>query len=202
MKLYYAPGACSLSPHIVLRELGLKFDLERVDLKARKTASGKDFLKINPKGYVPALELENGTVLTEGAAIVQFLADRKPDTGLAPAPGSLARVRLQEQLNFLASELHKAFSPLFNPATPEDVKATATDRVARRFDDLENLLGDGRSYLMGEGYSVADAYLFVLASWTKPTGIDLSRWPKVKALVQRIAQRPPVTEALRAEGLS
>lgn len=202
MKLYYAPGACSLSPHIVLRELGLKFDLERVDLKARKTASGKDFLKINPKGYVPALELEDGTVLTEGAAIVQFLADRKPDTGLAPAPGSLARVRLQEQLNFLASELHKAFSPLFNPATPEDVKATARDRVARRFDDLENLLGDGRSYLMGEGYSVADAYLFVLASWTKPTGIDLSRWPKVKALVQRIAQRPPVTEALRAEGLS
>ena len=199
MKLYYTPGACSLSPHIILRELGLQFDLERVDLATKKTASGRDYLKINPKGYVPALELEEGEVLTEGAAIAQYLADRKPDSGLAPPSGTLKRTRLQEQLNFLASELHKSFSPLFQKDASAEAKAAAVAHIASRLDHLETTLGDGRPYLMGSDYTIADPYLFIIASWAKPTGIDLGRWPRLAALVDRIGRRPMVMAALQAE---
>lgn len=200
MKLYYAPGACSLSPHISLREAGVPFDLERVDLASRKTASGEDFSKINPKGYVPALRLDDGEVLTEGAAMVQFIADRHPLAGLAPANGTLERARLQEHLNFIASELHKAFSPLFGAPT-EEAKQVAVANVVRRLDHVERVLGDGRLYLLGERFSVADAYLFTVANWTGPTGIGLDRWPHVAAFVARIAARPSVQAAMRAEGL-
>lgn len=202
MKLYYAPGACSLSPHIVLRELGLPFDLERVDLATKKTASGADFLKINPKGYVPALQFDDGEVLTEGAAIVQYLADQKPDARMVPAVGTLPRTRLQEQLNFLASELHKAFTPLFQRNASEETKTAALSNVERRLDLVEQMLADGRPYLMGDAYTVADAYLFVLSGWSKPTGIDLAKWPKLSAFVQRMRQREAVGAALQAEGLA
>jgi glutathione S-transferase len=201
MKLYYAPGACSLSPHISLREAGAAFDLERVDTKTRTTQSGADYLAINPKGYVPALQLDGGEVLTEGAAVVQFIADRHPAAGLAPANGSLERARLQEHLNFIASELHKAFTPLFDPSAPEAAKQAAPAAVARRLDHIERLLADGRAYLMGERFSVADAYLFTVASWTGPTGIGLDRWPRLAAFVARVAARPAVQAAMRAEGL-
>ncbi|OFX03024.1 MAG: glutathione transferase GstA [Alphaproteobacteria bacterium RIFCSPHIGHO2_12_FULL_66_14] len=201
MKLYYAPGACSLSPHISLREAGVPFDLERVDLASRKTASGEEFSKVNPKGYVPALRLDDGEVLTEGAVMVQFIADRYPAAGLAPANGTLERVRLQEHLNFIASELHKAFSPLFTPSTSEEAKRAAQANVARRLDYFEQLLGDGRLYLLGERFSVADAYLFTVANWTGPTGIGLAKWPNVAAFVARVAARPSVQAAMRAEGL-
>ncbi len=201
MKLYYAPGACSLSPHISLREAGVPFDLERVDLASRKTASGEDFSKINPKGYVPALRLDDGEVLTEGAAMVQFIADRNPKAGLAPANGTLERVRLQEHLNFIASELHKAFSPLFNPSISAEAKQAAVAAVARRLDHFERHLADGRAHLLGERFSVADAYLFTVASWTGPTGIGLDKWPNVAAFVARVAARPAVQAAMRAEGL-
>lgn len=202
MKLYYAPGACSLSPHIVLRELGLPFDLERVDLTTKKTTSGADFLTINPKGYVPALQFDDGEILTEGAAIVQYLADQKPDARLAPPTGSWPRTRLQEQLNFLASELHKAFTPLFQRNASEETKKAALSNVERRLDLVEQMLADGRPYLMGDAYTVADAYLFVLSGWSKPTGIDLGKWPKLSAFVQRMRQREAVGAALQAEGLA
>lgn len=201
MKLYYSPGACSLSPHIVLRETGAAFDLERVDLATRKTESGADYAAINPKGYVPALTLDNGEALTEGAAIVQYLADQAPHSGLAPASGTLPRARLQEHLNFIASELHKAFGPLFTANASDDVKGAARENVARRFDHLEKALSDGRSYLLGEAFSVADAYLFVVANWAKPTGISLDRWPRLAAFIERVAQRPSAQAAMRAEGL-
>lgn len=201
MKLYYAPGACSLSPHISLREAGVSFDLERVDLASGKTANGEDFSKINPKGYVPALRLDDGEVLTEGAAVVQLIADRHPEAGLAPANGTLERTRLQEHLNFIAAELHKAFTPLFNPSTPEAAKQAAVANVARRLDHIEQLLAGGRSWLLGERFSVADAYLFTVANWTGPTGIGLDRWPNLKAFVARAAARPAVQAAMRAEGL-
>jgi glutathione S-transferase len=201
MKLYYAPGACSLSPHISLREAGVSFDLEKVDTRTRRTESGADYLSINAKGYVPALQLDDGEVLTEGAAVVQFIADRHPDVGLAPAGGTLERARLQEHLNFIASELHKAFTPLFDPSAPEDAKQAAPAAVARRLDHVERLLADGRAFLLGERFSVADAYLFTVASWTGPTGIGLDRWPRLAAFVARVAARPSVRAAMRAEGL-
>jgi glutathione S-transferase len=202
MKLFYSPGACSLSPHIVLRELGLRFELERVDAATKKTETGRDYLKTNPKGYVPALELDSGDVLTEGAAIVQFLADRNLDAELAPPAGTLQRARLQEHLNFLASELHKAFGPLFAPQAGAEAKAAAPANIGRRLDHIEAVLGDGRPYLLGERYSVADAYLFVIAGWTKPTGIGLARWPNVAAHQARVARRSAVQAAMRAEGLA
>jgi glutathione S-transferase len=202
MKLYFTPGACSLSPHIVLRELGLAFELEKVDLAAKRTASGADFRTINPKGYVPALGLAEGEILTEGAAIVQFLADQHPQAGLAPAPGTIERARLQAYLNFLSSELHKAFGPLFNPALPAADREAAKANIARRYDLVEQGLADERSYLLGEAFSVADAYLFTISSWAAPTGVDLSPWPHVQALVARVASRPAVRAALEAEGLT
>jgi glutathione S-transferase len=199
MKLYYAPGACSLSPHIVLREAGLDFDLERVDLAAKKTEAGADFREFNPKGYVPALQLDDGQVLTEGAAIVQYLADRRPEAGLLPAAGTLERARVQEHLNFVASELHKAFSPLFSPAASAEAKEAARTKVRQRLDDVERMLSDGRAFLTGDTFTVADAYLFVVAGWAKPTEIGLASWPNVEAFVNRVGEREAVREAVRAE---
>ena len=199
MKLYYSPGACSLSPHIVLRELGLPFTLERVDFKTGKTASGSDFKAINPKGYVPALELDDKQVLTEGPAIVQYLADRVPDQGLAPAPGSFDRVRLQEWLTFIGTELHKSFSPLFRPG-PDETKAAAKQRIRNWLDWLEPQLG-ARPYLLGDRISVADIYLWVVTGWSAYVDLPLEGWPNLVAWRSRIAGRPAVQAALQAEGL-
>ncbi len=200
MKLYYIPGACSLSPHIILREAGLSFDLVKVDGKTKKTDSGTDFNAINPKGYVPLLELDDGQRLTEGAVIVQYLADRKPEAKLAPAAGTPDRYRLQEWLNFIASEVHKGFSPLFNPQLPESWKTVVVDRLGTRFDYLSKHL-EKNQYLMGNGFSVADAYLFTVLNWTRFVGIDLGKWPLLQAYSARIAARPSVQQALAAEGL-
>jgi glutathione S-transferase len=200
MKLYYAPGACSLSPHIVARELGINVELKKVNTKDKTIEGGGDYWKVNPRGYVPALELDNGQVLTEGPAIVQYLADQKPDAGLAPKAGSFERYRLQEWLNFLTSEIHKGFSPLFKPTTPEDYKPVVKENLAGRFNWLNEELGK-REYLTGSQFSVADAYLFVLLNWTKPTQIDLGKWPNLQAFQKRVGARPKVKEALQAEGL-
>jgi glutathione S-transferase len=200
MKLYYSPGACSLSPHIVAREAGLDIPIERVSLSKKTTESGADFTTINPKGYVPTLQLDSGEVLTEGPAIVQYLADQKPDSGLAPANGTLARYRLQEWLNFISTELHKQFSPLFNPKTPAEYKEMVKERLYTRFDFLTQELG-GKQYLMGDGFSVADAYLFTVLNWCKSQQIDLNRWPALKEYQDRVAARPAVKTALKEEGL-
>ena len=202
MKLYYAPGACSLASHITLREAGASFDLEMVDLKQKQTAGAADFAAINPKGYVPVLALADGQHLTEGAAILQFIADQHPKAELAPAAGTLERARLQEHLNYVASELHKAFSPLFNPASSEAEKEAARTRVGQKLDLIEKTLGDGRSYLLGDRFSVADAYLFTVVNWTGPTGIGLDAWPHVAAFHRRVAAREAVQAALKAEGLA
>jgi glutathione S-transferase len=199
MKLYYSPGACSLSPHIVARELGINVELKKVNTKDKKIEDGGDFWKVNPKGYVPALELDNGQVLTEGPAIVQYLADQKPEMRLAPKNGTLERYKLQEWLNFITSEIHKGFSPLFRPTTPDEYKKIAKENLAGRFNWLDKELG-GREYLTGK-FSVADAYLFTVLNWTKPTQIDTSKWPNLVAYMGRIAARPKVKEALKAEGL-
>ena len=200
MKLYFSPGACSLSPHIVLREAKIAADLEQVDLKTKKTKSGADYAAINPKGQVPALALDDGKMLTEGPAIVQYLADQKADSGLAPKAGSFERYQLQEWLNFLTTELHKQFSPLFKPNTPEDYKKIAKENLAARFDWLDKQLA-GKDYLMGKQFTVADAYAFVLLNWTKFQSIDLARWPNLTAFQKRVGARPKVQEALQAEGL-
>lgn len=198
MKLYFAPGACSLSPHIVLRELGIDFTPVKVDLAAKTTADGADFKAINPKGYVPAIELDNGQVLTEGPAIVQFLADSKPEAGLAPAAGTWERYRLQEMLNFISTEIHKQFSPLFNAANPDSVKDAQKAKLAQRFDGIEPLLAQ-QPYLTGQHFSVADAYLFTVLGWSKYFNIDLGRWPAISAFVERTAARPAVVAALAYE---
>ena len=200
MKLYYAPGACSLSPHIALREAGLDFTLEKVDLKSKKTASGADFLAVNAKGYVPALQLDNGQVLTEGPAIVQYVADQKPQSGLAPAAGTIERYRLAEWLNFITSELHKSFSPLFNAEAAPAWKDAARANIAKRLDLIERHL-DGKQFLLGDRFTVADGYLFTVLNWSGWTKFDLSKWPRVQAYLARIAERPKVREALAAEGL-
>jgi glutathione S-transferase len=200
MKLYFSPGACSLSPHIVAREAGLPITLVRVDTKGKKTITGDDYLSINGKGYVPLLELDDGTRLTEGPAIVQYLADRAPQTRLAPANGTIERYQLQEWLNFITSELHKQFSPLFDPSMPEDAKAKFRDKIAARLDWIVAQLGD-KPFLTGEDFTVADAYLFTVANWTKYTGIDLARWPALQAYLARVAARHGVQAALKEEGL-
>jgi glutathione S-transferase len=201
MKLYFSPGACSLHPHIALREAGLSFDLVRVDLRAHKTKDGGDYYAINPKGYVPTLELDDGTRLTEGAVIDQYIADRKPESKLAPPAGTMERYRLQEWLNFIAAEVHKSFGPLFNPATPDDAKAQAKERIGKKLDIAERAL-EGRSYLLGETFSVADGYLFNMIRWTEFTGIDTSPWPKLQAFAKRVSERPAVKAALEAEKAS
>ena len=201
MKLYYKPGACSLATHLVLHEAGETFDIEEVDTQAGRTKSGRDYTAINPKGYVPALELASGEVLTEGAAILQYIADRHPQSDLAPKAGTIARARLQEYLNYTASELHKAFGPFFSSTASEADKQAAGKNVAQKFDYLDDLLSDGRTHLLGSSFSVADAYLFVVANWSNFTGIDLKNWPHVAAFVERVAARPAAQAALKAEGL-
>ena len=201
MRLYYAPGACSLSPHIVLREAGRRFDLERVDLKTHRTASGADYLAINPKGYVPALQLDgDGGILTEGPAIVQYIADLAPEARLVPANGTPARYHLQAWLNFIATELHKQFGPLFDATTPAAVAAHQRGKIGARLLYLQDQLAD-RAFLMGEAFTVADAYLFVMLQWCRPHGIDLEIYPNLDDYEHRIAQRPAVVAALSAEGL-
>ncbi|APR78781.1 Glutathione S-transferase [Minicystis rosea] len=200
MKLYYSPGACSLSPHIVLREAGLPFELQRVDTRSKQLKGGGDFTEINDKGMVPALQLDDGSVLTEGPAIVQFLADQKPETGLVPKAGTMERYRLAEWLNFISTELHKGFTPLFNPATPEEYKLMVREALAKRFGLVQKRL-EGKTWAMGDQFTVADAYLFTVLSWTKFVGVDLSPWPVLVAYLERVAARPTVTEALVAEGL-
>jgi glutathione S-transferase len=199
MKLFYAPGACSLSPHIVLNEAGLSFDKIKVDTKS-KAMEGGDYRSINPLGYVPALELDDGTILTEGPAIVQWLADRVPEKKLAPAHGTLDRTKLQAWLNFVSTELHKGFSPLFNAAMPEEAKQFFRERLATRFQHLDRHLAD-KDYLMGKEFSVADAYLFTVSNWAAHTGVDLSGFPNVLAYRKRVLARPAVKAAMQAEGL-
>ncbi len=200
MKLYYSPGACSLSPHIALREAGLPFELVKKDLHAKTLEDGSDFRIINPKGYVPALAFDDGQVLTEGPAIVQYIADRVPDKQLAPPAGSMQRYRLQEWLNYITSELHKTFSPLFNKKASDEWKAAARELLDRRIDFVAKAL-EGRDYLMGDTFTVADCYLFTVLNWSGWVMIDLSRWPSVAGYMKRVAARPAVQEALKAEGL-
>ena len=201
MKLFYKPGACSLSPHIVLEESGLPYESESVDLKTKVTASGADFYAINPKGYVPALLLDSGELLTEGPAIVQYLADQVPAKRLAPANGTLERYRLQSWLTFIGTELHKSFSPFFNPAAGDDWKTIARANLERRLAYTDAQLA-GKSYLLGEDFTVADAYLFTVLSWAKFIKLDLAQWPNLAAYQARVAARPKVQAALKAEGLA
>ena len=199
MKLYYSPGSCALAPHIVLCELGAPHVLVVVNTKIRQYGGG-DYLQINSKGYVPTLELGDGQFLSEAAVILQYLADRKPDAGLAPAAGSMERYRLQEWLNFIATEVHKGFGPLWKVDSTDDEKQRTRDRLAIRFDWLAAQIA-GRDLLMGGRFTVADAYLFTVLNWCQWTGIDLARWPTLEEYVARIAARPKVREALEAEGL-
>ncbi len=198
MKLYFAPGACSLSPHIVLRELGLPFDLIKVDLGAKKTVDGEDYKTINPKGYVPALLTDDGNVLTEGPALVQYLADRKPEAGLAPANGSFARYQLQEWLNFISTEVHKSFSPLFDAAMPDVAKQIYMDKLKQRFAELDVVL-EKQDFLIGQQFSVADAYLYTVLRWTPHFKIDLNQWPALARFFARVDARPAVKAAVDAE---
>jgi glutathione S-transferase len=200
MKLYYSPGACSLSPHIVLIESGLAFEPVLASTKTHKLQDGTDYYTINPKGYVPLLELDNGERLTEGPAIVQYIADQVPAKGLAPANGTMARYRLQEWLNFITSELHKGVGGLFNAAMPEEAKALMKAKAAERFKWVDSQL-EGKSYLMGDAFSVADAYLFTVTNWTRHVGIDISALKNLGAFQARMAARPAVQAAMKAEGL-
>jgi glutathione S-transferase len=200
MKLYYSPGACSLSPHIVANEAGIPIELEKVDLAEHKTESGQDFMTVNPKGYVPALRLDDGSILTEGPAIVQYLADQKPGSKLAPAAGTVDRYRLQEWLTFIGTELHKNFAPLFNKASTDDIKNMVKTNITKRLGYLNGQLAN-RQYLMGEGFTVADAYAFTVVNWTNFVGIDLKPYPNLGAYMGRVAARPKVHETLKAEGL-
>ncbi len=199
MQLYFAPGACSLASHITLREAGLPFDLKRADTKTKKLEDGADFFAVNSKGAVPALRLDDGQILTEGPVILQYLADQKPGT-LIPAAGTLQRYRVQEWLNYVTSEVHKTFSPLFNPGAGPEVKDYARAVLDKKFDWLEKQLA-GKTYLTGEAFTVADAYLFTVVNWSGAVGIDLGKWPALKAFHARVAARPKVQEAMAAEGL-
>ena len=200
MKLYYSPGACSLSPHIALLEAGLKATLVKVDTKTHKLAGGEDFYAINGKGYVPVLELDDGRRLTEGPAIVQYLADLRPESRLVPPAGSFERYRLQEWLNFITSELHKQYGPFFAPNTPAEYKAILRDKLRLRLEWLAGRLG-GNDYLLGSQFTVADAYLYTILRWSPFVDIDLAKWPVVAAYKARVEARPHVREALLAEGL-
>jgi glutathione S-transferase len=200
MKLYFSPGACSLSPHIVLREAGVAFEIEKVDLAKKLTSSGADYLAVNPKGYVPALALDDGSVLTEGPAIVQYVADLAPNSGLAPPAGTLERYRLIEWLNFISTELHKSFSPLFDPQASDEWKGIIRGRIGKKFDWVSGEL-EGRPFLMGDRFTVTDAYLFTILGWTRWVAIDLAQWPVLKAYADRIAARPAAVAAMKAEGL-
>ena len=200
MKLYYAPGACSMAPHIILRELGKKFDIEKVDLGAKKTESGADFLKANSKGYVPTLEIKKGENLTEVAIILQYLADKAKATKLLPKAGTMARYRAMESLNFVASELHKGIGGLFNPAMPDDGKKAIKDRVAKRLEWLNTLLGK-QNFMTGKSFGVADAYAFTVLNWCGMVGVDLAGYKNIGAFMGRVGSRKSVQATLKAEGL-
>jgi glutathione S-transferase len=200
MKLYYSPGACSLASHIALREAGLPFEAVKVNGRTKVTAGGDDYLRVTPKGYVPALQLDDGQVLTEGTAILPYIADQKPAAQLAPAAGTLPRYRLHEWLGYINSEIHKSFGPFFAPNTTDDMKAIGRQNLAKRFDFTQQQL-EGRPFLLGDTFSVADAYLFTVLGWTRLVGIDLGQWPGLQAYHARIAARPAVIAAMQAEGL-
>ena len=201
MKLYFAPGACSLSPHIVLEEAGIAAETEQVNNQEKKTKTGKDYWSVNPKGQVPALQLDSGEMLTEGPVIVQYVADQKPAAGLAGGAGTMERYRIQEWLNFTTSELHKTFGPIFRPTTPDAFKDISRANLGKRFDWIDQQLA-GKQYLMGDKFSIADAYMFTVMRWSPRVNIDISKWPNIKAYVDRVAARPKVQEALKAEGLA
>jgi glutathione S-transferase len=201
MKLYFSPGACSLSPHIVARELGIELTLDKVDLGTKKTHDGKDFLAVNPKGYVPALQLDSGEVLTEGPAIVQYLADKKPESKLIPAAGSLERYRVLEMLGYINSEIHKTYGPMFNPKVTPEVRADREAYLRKRYALVEPQLA-GKSYLFGEQFTVADAYLFTVTNWASFLKIDLAEFPNLVAFQARVAARPAVQAARAAEKAS
>jgi glutathione S-transferase len=200
MKLYYFTGACSLSPHIVALEAGLPVTMVKIDSKSKKIEGGADFLAINSKGTVPALQLDDGRVLTEGPAIVQYLADLRPESGLAPRAGTFERYQLMEILNYITSEVHKTFTPLFNPASPAEAKETALASLGKKFDWLSGFLGK-KPFLLGNTFTVADAYLFTVLNWTGHVKIDLAKWPILADYKARVAKRPKVIEAMKAEGL-
>jgi glutathione S-transferase len=200
MKLYYAPGACSLAPHIVLRELGKKFDLEKVDMGTKKTDGGKDFNKINAKSYVPTLEIKKGEVLTEGATILQYLADKAKATKLLPKAGTMARYRAMETLTFISSELHKSIGSLFNKAMPEAGRQITIERVTKRLDYVNDLLAKNK-FMTGKSYGVADAYAFTVINWCNMVGIDLAKWKNISRFMYVVAKRPAVQAAMKAEGL-
>ncbi len=200
MKLYYSPGACSLSPHIVACEAELPIELVKVDLASKLTETGDDYRKLNPNGYVPLLILDDGNSLSEGPAIVQYLADQVPDKKLAPPAGTFERYKLQQWLNFISTEIHKSFSPLFNAAAPEAAKELATSNLTARLETVAEHLSS-KSYLLGENFSVADVYLFVTLSWAKHVNIDISRWPALERFSERISGRPAVQKAMKEEGL-
>ncbi|MGE0099306.1 MAG: glutathione transferase GstA [Hydrogenophaga sp.] len=200
MKLYYSPGACSLSPHIALHEAGLAFDAVPAPTKTHQLPDGTDYYTINPLGYVPLLELDNGERLREGPAIVQYIADQVPQKNLAPAAGTMARYRLQEWLTFIGTEVHKGFSPLFNPATPDDFKAATKTKLSQRLAWVDSQLA-GKQYLMGDTFSVADGYLFTVTNWAPRVGVDITGLPNLVAYRERVAARPAVQAAMKAEGL-
>ena len=200
MKLFFSPGACSLSPRIALLEAGLPFTTQKVDLTTKQLDGGGDFWAINSKGYVPLLQLDNGEYLSEGPAIVQYIADQNPASGLAPKAGTMERVRLQEMLNFITSEIHKGFSPLFDATLSAEVKQNFKDKLGKRFDWLTKQL-EGKDYLMGSTFTVADGYLFTVLNWGQWVGIDIAKWPVLAAYQARVSARPKVQEALKAEGL-
>ena len=200
MKLYYSPGACSLSPHIALHEAGLKFEAVMAPTKTHLLPDGSDYYKVNPLGYVPLLELDDGTRITEGPAIVQYIADQVPAKNLAPAYGSQGRYQMMSWLNFIGTELHKNFSPLFNPASSEEIKAAAREKVMGRLRHVNQQL-EGKQYLLGDAFSVADGYLFTVTNWAKPTGVDISGLTHINAFRERMSARPAVQAAMRAEGL-
>ncbi|TAM40788.1 MAG: glutathione transferase GstA [Burkholderiaceae bacterium] len=200
MKLYYSPGACSLSPHIALEEAGLPYEAVAAPTKTHQLADGTDYYTINPLGYVPLLQLDDGTKLREGPVIVQYIADQAPAKKLAPANGTPARYQMQSWLNFVGTELHKGFSPLFNPATPAEYKTTVIERLLSRLKWVDGELA-GKQYLMGDAFSVADAYMFTITNWAAPMKLDLSTLPNLTAYRERVAARPAVQQAMKAEGL-
>jgi len=201
MKLYYMPGACSQAPHIALREIGADFTLAKVDHASKQTDDGQDFRSINPNGYVPALQLDDGRVLTENAAVLQYVADQSPEKKLAPAYNTFEHYQLLSRLNFVATEIHKGFGPLWSPDTPAEYQTATKQKIATRFDFLNNLLSQ-QTYLLGEQFSIADIYLFVVSGWSPHFNIDMAPWPALTAFRQRIEQRPTVQAALAAEGLN
>ena len=201
MKLYYAPGACSLAPHIAAREAGLAVDLVKVEFPSKRTEDGQALTDVNPKGAVPTLRLDDGEVLTENAVILQYLADRAPGSEIALPERGIERYRLLEWLNYIATELHKGFGPLWNPATPDEFKQVTRDQLGKKFDYLQEKIGDG-PYILGERFSILDAYAFAVLNWTRIHNIDIGRWPGLSAYLQRVAARPAVRETLQAEGLT